>query len=289
MNHLLGEDLPLIEALKVFYPESSKKTLQNWIKWGRITIDGSPQTKANALVKMGQTLSLEKKEGACNIMGIPILFQDRWMIVIDKPAGLLSVPADKEEPNALHLLKTGLKSLSLLPVHRLDQESSGVLLFARSKLAEEHLNPLFEKHDLIREYVAIVEGRIPHQKGIWECYLREKENYAVEVTTADLGKRAVTHYEVIHRSKKLSYLRLRLESGRKHQIRVQAAHAGHPIVGDKRYGSLINPYKRLCLHAHTLAFDHPFTHKQMVFISKLKQSRLGFSKHFPFPDLLFAP
>lgn len=284
MKHTLQEDLTLIEALKLYFPESSKRTHQSWIKWGRLIIDDLPQTKANFLVKKGQTLTLEKKEPTQKAMGIPILYQDRWMVVIDKPAGLLSVPAEKEELNALHLLKAGLKSLSLLPVHRLDQDTSGVLIFARSKLAEEKFSLLFEKHDLEREYVAIVEGHIPYKNGVWESYLREKENYDVEITTPELGRKAITHYEVMHRSKKLSFLRLRLDTGRKHQIRVQAAHAGYPIVGDKRYGSLINPYKRLCLHAHSLAFVHPFTHKKMTFTSKLKHTRMGSAMHFALPE-----
>src|ERR1700722_8759097 len=257
MNYIVNDDLSLLEALEIHYPESSKRTLQNWIKCGRITIDGISQIKVNSLIRKGQTLTLEKKEVTQSAMGIPILYQDRWMIVIDKPAGLLSVPADKNEHNAFHLLKLGLKSRSLLPVHRLDQETSGVLLFARSKLAEEKFNLLFERHDLEREYLAMVEGHLPYKTGIWESYLREKENYSVEVTTSTLGKKAITHYEVIHQSKKFSYLRLKLETGRKHQIRVQAAHVGYPLVGDKRYGSLINPFKRLCLHAYSLSFIHP--------------------------------
>ena len=214
-----------------------------------------------------QALSLEKKELIQHVMGIPVLYQDRWIVVIDKPAGLLSVPAEKEAMNAFHLLKFGLKTPSLLPVHRLDRDSSGVLLFTRSKLAEEKFNVMFEQHDLEREYHAIVEGHLPYKSGTWECYLREKENYDVEVTTEDKGRRAITHYEVIHYSKKLSYLRLLLETGRKHQIRVQAAHHGYPIVGDKRYGSLMNPFKRLCLHAHSLSFTHPFTQKRVAFSS----------------------
>jgi len=268
MKHILEEDLSIIDALKLYYPESSKRTHQSWIKWGRVKIDGFPQTKVNTSIKKGQVLSLEKKESTQTAMGIPILYQDRWIVVIDKPAGLLSVPAEKNELNALHLLKAGLKSLSLQPVHRLDQETSGVLIFARSKFSQEKLSLIFEKHDLEGEYVAIVEGHIPYKNGVWESYLREKEDYSVEVTTPEFGKKAITHYEVIHRSSKLSFLRLRLETGRKHQIRVQTASTGYPIVGDKRYGSLINPYKRLCLHARFLSFVHPFIHKKMTFISK---------------------
>jgi len=285
MKYILQEELLLTAALQLYYPESSKRTHLNWIKWGRVLIDGAPIIKAHTLIKVGQTLVLEKKEPSQKAMGIPILYQDRWMIVIDKPSGLLSVPAEKEDANALHFLKAGLKSFSLLPVHRLDQETSGVLLFARSKLAEEKFNVLFEKHDLEREYIAIVEGHLPYDSGSWENFLREKENYSVEITSPQFGKKAVTHYTVVHRSKKFSFIRCRLETGRKHQIRVQAAQAGHPIVGDKRYGSLANPFKRLCLHAYSLSFIHPFTQKVMTFTSKPKVDSTGLSRYFPFPNL----
>ena len=269
MKHVIKENTSLLDALRVFYPESSRRTHLTWIKWGRILVGNQVQTRANAPLLVGQTLELEKKEHKQLIMGIPILYQDRWLIAIDKPAGLLSVPAEKDSLNAFHMLKVGMKSPSLLPVHRLDQDTSGVLVFARSKLAEEKMNVLFEKHDLDREYHAIVEGRMSQDSGTWESYLREREDYHVVVTTPEMGRKAITHFEVIRKSKKLTFLKLRLETGRKHQIRVQAAEAGFPIVGDKRYGALLNPYKRLCLHARLLSFIHPFTQKRVTFTSTL--------------------
>ena len=283
MNYTLETELSLMDALRSAFPESSRRSLQNWIRWGRISVDGMPQLKATAMIRKGQTLCLEKKELPQTAWGIPIIYEDRWMVVIDKPAGLLSVPAEREELNAFHLLKVKLKTTSLFPVHRLDQDTSGVLVFARSKLAEEQFNLLFEQHNLQREYLAIIDGHLPERSGTWECYLREKENYDVEVTTAEFGRKAVTHYEVVRHSKKLTYLRLRLETGRKHQIRVQVAHMGYPIVGDKRYGSLVNPFKRMCLHAYHLSFIHPFTQKQMVFTSLPKSTKSGSASAFPFP------
>lgn len=284
MNHTLQDNISLIQALQHYFPESSKRTLLGWVKWGRISVDGQTCVQGNALLQKGQILTLEKKESKHQAHGIPILYEDRWIVVIDKPAGLLSVPADNPAPNAFHMLKSGLKSPSLFPVHRLDQDSSGVLLFARSKMSEEAFNVLFEKHDLEREYIAILEGRIPYKKGTWENYLREKEDYSVEVTTPDLGRKATTHYELVKYSKQYSFLRLKLETGRKHQIRVQAAHCGYPILGDKRYGAVKNSYKRLCLHAQKLAFVHPFTQKPMCFISQAKYIQTYPNGHFPFPS-----
>lgn len=275
------QNLTVFEILRLRFPESSTRTLQSWLKWGRVLVDGTPIFKGNAYIKQGQALSLKDKPLQTK-EGIPILYQDRWLIVIEKPAGLLSVPTEKNQINAMHLLKIGLKTSSVFPVHRLDQESSGIMMFARSKLAEEKFNLLFEKHNLEREYIAIVEGHITANQGTWECYVREKENFNMEVVAQGQGKKAITHFEVIRRSKKFSYLLLRLETGRKHQIRLQASAAGHPILGDKRYHSLINPFKRLCLHARRLSFTHPFTQRSMNFISRSSYTRRGYSTHFPF-------
>ena len=154
-----------------------------------------------------------------------------------------------------------------LTVHRIDQDTSGTLLFARGTLSEEKFDPLFERHAIEREYIAIVEGRIPQDSGTWESYLCEKENYDVEVTTPEEGKKAIAHFEVIRRSKKFNFLRLRLETGRKHQIRVHCMEAGYPVMGDRRYGSLVK--HRLCLHAH------PFTGKKIEVEAPIPFKKFG--------------
>lgn len=243
----------LLEALQQQYPASSRRTLQNWIKRGQVSVDGVITTKATLGISK-QAIRVEKKQQRCS--SIPILYEDRYLIIIDKPAGLLSVPAEKAQPSALSLLRD---YYSVYAVHRLDQETSGTLLFARGRLSEQKFDEMFEAHAVEREYLAIVEGRMSQNAGTWESYLREKENYDVEVSPE--GKRAITHYEVIHRSKNYTYLRLKLETGRKHQIRVQCREVGFPIVGDKRYGSSIK--NRVCLHAYRLCFTHPFTGKDI--------------------------
>ncbi len=258
----------LLDVLRLDFPDCSRRTLQNWIKWGRVTIDDVVTTQANAPVSQDQKVTVGKKERSCE--NIPILYEDRYLIIIDKPAGLLSVPAENSSPNALEMLRP---HYGVQAVHRIDQDTSGTLLFARGALSQEKFDKMFEEHALEREYLAIVEGNIPQQSGTWESYLREKENYDVEVTTPDQGKRAVTHFEVLRRSKKYTYLLLRLETGRKHQIRVHCMEAGYPIVGDKRYGSLIK--HRLCLHAHKIAFTHPFTGKKISVTAPVPFKKFG--------------
>lgn len=277
--NLMQEEKTLIDALVTVFPDSSRRTLQNWIRGGRIYVDDSCILKTNHRVEAGQTISLGQKEPRL-VENLPLLFEDRWIIVIDKPIGLLSVPTDHDSFCALSLLRLGYRSTSIFAVHRIDQETSGVLMFARGVRSEKTFDAMFEEHALKREYFAIVSGRLPSDRGTWESYLREKANYDVEVTTPELGKRAVTHYEVIKRTKMFSYLKLTLETGKKHQIRVHCAEAGYPVVGDFRYGSLTNPLSRLGLHAHRLEFIHPFTNKKMVFLAPIPRpfSHLGFPK-----------
>lgn len=258
----------LLENLKKQFPDSSRRTLQNWIKWGQVSVDGRIITQATLPISPSQKILVVKKER--KIENIPILYEDRYLIIVNKPSGLLSVPAENSQPSVLSLLKS---HLSLFPVHRIDQDSSGTLLFARSRLVQDKFDVLFESHSLEREYYAIVEGNLPQDSGIWECYLKEKENFDVEVASPEEGKRAITHFEVVRRSKNFTYLRLRLETGRKHQIRVQCREAGHPIVGDKRYGSQIK--HRLCLHAYRIAFEHPFTGKTVSVSAPLPFKKFG--------------
>ncbi len=261
-----------LEALKQIYPESSRRTLQQWLKGGRFTVDGQPLLKDSDTLETGQELSSQeafrpRTEGLINI-----LHEDRSIVVIDKPNGLLSVPLDvpSAQPNALELLRDLLRSDQVFPVHRLDKDSSGSLLFAKGRDSMEKLKEMFEKHDLEREYFAILEGRLTEKKGTWDCTLKELPNFDVVVSHDPTdGKRAITHFEVARFSPKYTYLRLLLETGRKHQIRVHCQKAGFPILGDKRYGSTESPLRRLALHAKRLAFKHPFTGKPLSFISPI--------------------
>lgn len=252
--------MKLLEALHQLYPDSSRRTLQSWIKWGRVEIEGIVIQKPHHPIEPDQKITISKKERT--VENISILYEDRYCIVINKPAGLLSVPAENDLPSALTLLQP---VYSVSAVHRIDQDTTGTLLFARGAISEDKFDKMFEEHLLEREYLAIVEGNIPDSEGTWVSYLREKANFDVEVTSPEQGKRAVTHYQVTRRSKNFTYLRLRLETGRKHQIRVQCKEAGYPVLGDRRYGSLNK--LPLCLHAHRLAFVHPFTNKKIEVIA----------------------
>jgi tRNA pseudouridine32 synthase/23S rRNA pseudouridine746 synthase/23S rRNA pseudouridine1911/1915/1917 synthase len=272
MEYKVPSPMSALEALRQIYPDSSRRTLQIWLEKGRFSVDGRRLTKENTLLTKGQTICSRETFRPPKVPGLKILFEDRYFIVIDKPVGLLSVPLDEEtqKRDALSLLREHYQTNQIFAVHRIDRETSGVLLFARGKESEGRFKDLFEKHDLKREYFAVVEGRMKEQSGTWTSHLLELPS--LHVIESDEGKVATTHFSVIRRSAKYTYLTLLLETGRKHQIRVHCQMAGHPVLGDARYGSSENPLRRMCLHAASLGFQHPFTKQNISFSSPMPTS-----------------
>lgn len=257
------KDQALLDAISELYPDSSRRTLRNWIEGGHVTINGKMFKRANQLVKKGdEVVVADQKTKPHKIEGILVLYEDSDLIILNKPSGLLSVPLDKPgSRSALGILRNHFGSDAIYPVHRIDKETSGSLLFAKNPETRAGLIDLFSNHDLIREYLAIVEGNIDEERGTWKCKLEENEaTYDVDLArNPDKGKLAITHYEIVNKTVRNTLLLLRLETGKKHQIRVQSKLAGHPVLGDKRYGSKTDPYQRLCLHAHRICFKHPMT------------------------------
>lgn len=280
MEYEIKAPILVIEAAQKLFPDSSKRTLRAWIKNGRFWIEGKPPLFEKTLLQKGEKLLCKEAFRPPRKIGFDILYEERYFIVIDKPVGLLSVPleGEKEGKNALSLLRKHFQSEQIFAVHRLDQKTSGVLLFARGKEAEKRFRKLFEKRQILKEYHAIVEGNLREDKGTWESRLLELPSY--RVIEAPQGKRAITHFTTLKRSDRYSYLKLQLETGKKHQIRVQCQTYGHPVVGDKLYGSNANPIQRLGLHAHTLGVTHPFTGKNLLFSSPLPESFKKFSELF---------
>jgi 23S rRNA pseudouridine1911/1915/1917 synthase len=204
---------------------------------------------------------------------VRIVFEDDSLIVADKPAGLLTMATEREKEKTLYaFLRAYLNGKrppeKLFIVHRLDREASGLLVFAKTMAAKEHLQNQFKDHSAGRKYVAVVEGRVKENDFTIRSYLAENAAYRVYSTPdAKAGALAVTHVHTRKRNSKTSVLDVQLETGRKHQIRVHLAEKGHPIVGDRNYGSRSDPLRRLALHGATLAFTHPRTAKRMTFDS----------------------
>ncbi len=272
MKYKVESNLLLIQALKLAFPESSMNTLKSWIKEGRITLDGLPAKNWQLSVLEGQEIELKAKSRFLD-NDLRILYEDADLVVIDKPNGLLSVAAAYDKSKTAHaILKAQYKPKQVYVVHRLDQDTSGVMMFALKDSSYNALKKIFEKHDIDRVYYAIVEGKLSSPKGTWQSYLYEDANYHVHSSSqAEAGELAITHYQVKATSKYYSLLELKLETGKKNQIRVHCQQAGHPVVGDKKYGATRNPLNRLGLHAYKLAFEHPGTHRKKVFISPIPE------------------
>jgi len=272
MKYVALADIPLIEALGQISPLSSKNTLRSWVKEGRVQIDHAAAKSPSLIVLKGQEVSVGQRKKIIR-SGIHILFEDRDIVVIDKPKGMLSVATAFEKGETVHaLLKAHFHPRKVFVVHRLDQDTSGVMVFALNQEANDKLKALFSVHDIERAYTAIVEGRPAEDAGTWQSFQCEDSSYRVYETDDETkGRLAVTHYKILSSSRQFTRLELKLETGRKNQIRVHCQSAGHPIAGDKKYGARTNPIKRLCLHAHLLAFKHPLSKKQLKFESPIPE------------------
>jgi 23S rRNA pseudouridine1911/1915/1917 synthase len=214
---------------------------------------------------------------------IEVVYEDDSVIVVDKPAGLLTMATDTERTRTVYAALRAYANNKkpeekIFIVHRLDREASGLLAFAKTIEAKERLQDQFKDHSAGRRYVAVVEGRVREEQFTIRSYLAENAALRVYSTRKSKeGKLAVTHVRVIKRSTKATLVEARLETGRKHQIRVHLAERGHPVAGDKAYGRT-TPIRRLALHGAHLEFRHPRTGKLMHFESpypKLFERILG--------------
>lgn len=279
MQYIASKDTLILDFLHELFPDSSFNTLRSWIRAGRVSMNGNAVVKANEPIAAGATLSVGPKVGFLR-RGVKVLFEDQELIVLEKPEGLLSVATDFDQTTSLHcILKRRFHKQRVFPVHRLDRETSGVMVFAYTDFSRKRLKEQFERHHIEKTYYAIVEGKPSVLQGTWESYLEEDPFYSVSSTLEPgAGKLAITHYEAASENKEATLLVLRPVTGKKHQLRVHCKEAGIPILGDKRYGTGKDPLKRLCLHAKTLVFTHPVTEKKMKFEVALPAS---FNKLFP--------
>jgi tRNA pseudouridine32 synthase/23S rRNA pseudouridine746 synthase/23S rRNA pseudouridine1911/1915/1917 synthase len=268
MKFIAEEDISLLDVLALMAPESSKTTLRSWIKEGRVLAGDSPELTANTLIRKGQEVTVGAKPNF--VTGkLRLVYEDSHLVVVDKPEGLLSVATAFEKGDTVHaFLRRKYRPRKVYIVHRLDQDTSGIMMFALSEKAYVKLKRMFEVHDLERRYCAIVEGQVEPLQGTWQSYLYEDANYVVHSTeNPEEGRLSTTHYKVQGTAPYYTRLELILETGRKNQIRVHCSDAEHPVVGDKKYGSSKKSNKRLCLHAYLLAFKHPITGKPLCFES----------------------
>ena len=200
-----------------------------------------------------------------------IVYEDKNYIVVDEPSGLLTVSTEKEKENTLfHKVLTYLKQKNknnkVFIVHRLDKETSGLVLFVKNEKLKNLLQKDWDNLVKLREYIAIVEGKPREKEECLKNYLVEDKTLKVHETKNNkIGKLAITKYKVITSIDKYSLLRIEIKTGRKNQIRVQLSNIGNPIIGDKKYNSKSNPIHRMGLHANKLIIINPITKKEMIF------------------------
>ena len=262
----------LLETLKGQSRNSIKSLLTNH----RVSVDGAPISQYNFQLAKGDVVIISKtpihKKTRSNL---PIIFENEEFIVINKPSGLLSIASDKEKGSTAYRMLTDYvqqkdKHNRIYVVHRLDEDTSGVLMVAKNEkirdLLQEKWNELVSK----RGYFAIVEGQMKENQGTIKSYLKKNaQNMMYSSKKAGDGQLAITHYKVIKEIEDYSLLDVNIDSGRKNQIRVHLGDLGHHVIGDDKYGNPSNPIKRLGLHAYELVLEHPVTHKVMKFTAPM--------------------
>ena len=269
---IVKKEMELLDFM-VQYSGLPKKEIIHFIRQRCLYCNGEPSTYPKKMLQPGDRLCLASTKRSS--LPFEIIYEDNELVVINKPAGLLSMAdAREKEKTAYHLVGEYLKSKDrqarVFIVHRLDRDTSGVLVFAKNENIKHLLQENWQEIVQKRAYEAIVEGCPRPMQGTIDNYLNETRTqlvYASQKKTAG-AKRAITHYRVKQTKKGYSMVDVALDTGRKNQIRVHLSGLGTPIVGDRKYGARSNPLKRLGLHCYEVALLHPVTSQSMVFQAK---------------------
>jgi len=273
---VVKKDAELIDFLMYSFPDRSRNKVKSWIKNKNIEVNRKVETVGTRMLVVGDKVEIfwgrifEGRE----LKGLSIVFEDQHLIVVYKPTGLLSVATDKVNVTAYSILSDHIKSQNkfnrIFIVHRLDRETSGLMMFARSEEVQRILQDNWKEMVFERKYIAVTAGVLARPEGTITSYLVENAAMTVYSTTEpDKGQIAITHYKTLKKKKPYTLMEIVLETGRKNQIRVHMSDLGQPIVGDKKYGSSDNPFKRIGLHAWILGFTHPITGEKMRFESDI--------------------
>lgn len=251
---------------------ASTNKVKDTLKGRGVKVDGRIVTRHDYALRPGMTVSVSnsKHQDKFKSRYVKIVYEDRWLVVIEKNIGILSMAAGHSSLNVKSLLddyfmRTRQKCRAHV-VHRLDRDTSGLMVYAKDIDTEQ----MFEHdwHEIVfdRRYVAVVSGEMEQDEGTIANWLKDNKAYVTYSSPVDNGgKYAVTHYHTLARTTRHSLVEFRLETGRKNQIRVHTADMGHPVCGDPKYGNGDDPIHRLCLHAYRLCFTHPRTNEPMEF------------------------
>lgn len=256
--------------------DMSKKKIKSYLTHGCIYINNTKTTKYNYQLLKGMIINIDTKSKTTGKLFFDILYEDDYIIVVNKPSGLLTIATVKEKEKTLyHFVSEYLKKSNpknrVFVVHRLDKDTSGVVLFAKDEKTKNTLQKDWNSLVKVREYTAVVNGVMKTKSDRLVNKLLETKTNLVYVTKKEEGKDAITNYQVIKENKKYSLLKINIETGRKNQIRVQLANISHPIVGDVKYGEkeANKEFNRLYLHANKLKLFYPILKKEITFETKI--------------------
>lgn len=265
------DNAPLLEYLINNVSESRSK-LKATLQGRGIAVNGRMVTQFDYQLKTGDkiTISRHKKQNQFKSRYVKIVYEDRWLVVVEKNIGILSMAAGHSSLNVKsvlddYFLKSRQKCRAHV-VHRLDRDTSGLMVYAKDIETEQILEHNWHQIVYDRRYVAVVSGEMEQDNGTIANWLKDNKAYITYSSPTDNGgKYAVTHFQVLNRTTEHSLVEYKLETGRKNQIRVHSADMGHPVCGDVKYGNGDDPLHRLCLHAYMLCFTHPVTGEPMEF------------------------
>ena len=270
---------PLQAFLFASFPEVKKTRVKQWLKYDSVLVNGRAVSKHDHPLVFGDEVQVLTEAEARTASSLPrdmkIVHEDEAIIVIDKPANLLSIATDAERKNTAYARLTDYVRKGdprsherVWIVHRLDRETSGLMVFARTTQAKDEMQGNWA--DVEKQYKAVTEGCPTTEEGVLVSHLDESHPGKVfSAPPGDKTREAKTHYRVLKRGVKYTLVELALETGRRHQIRVQLADIRCPIIGDEKYGGRTDPAKRLGLHSCLLRFHHPVTKQEMCFESPL--------------------
>lgn len=270
-------DMPLLEYLFKVMPDRKRTTVKDYLKHNQVMVNGEVTRQFDIVLKAGDSVRVNTSREFQTLRSprLQIVYEDDDIIVVNKGYGLLSVGTDRQKKETAYaMLRDYVKRLDpsnkIFIIHRLDQHTSGLMMFARTQQAKEAMQHNWNNMVLERRYVAVVEGKLDPAEGERRSYLAENSEHVVYSTdNSDEGKLAVTRYRTLRSSNGYTLVELQLETGRKNQIRVHLSDLGYPIAGDRKYGAKTSPIHRLALHAMTLRFVHPVTRRDMFFTTQV--------------------
>ena len=247
-----------------------KKRIKQYLTHGSIYVNNNKTTKYNEKVVPGMNIVIATDKANSKSLPFDILFEDNHIVVVNKPSGLLTIATEKEKEKTLyHMVREYLvskdKHSRIFIVHRLDKDTSGIVIFAKDEKTKNELQEHWNEYVSLREYVAVVHGKMNKPKDKITQYLKETKTNLVYVAKGKDGKEAITNYEVLKETEDYSLLKIEIETGRKNQIRVALSTINHPIVGDKKYSNQKETENRLYLHANRLKLFYPEIKKEILF------------------------